>query len=128
MLTTERQASRSRRTGERRVVTHIQPLSAARVAFALGLTMSAILLVGMFALYLLGLASGSLSSLESAIVTLGIGGSGDYRLNFFKMLPGFIFLSALWSGFLAGTAAVGAVLYNLLAEIIGGVEIVIHDR
>ncbi|HVL80926.1 MAG TPA: DUF3566 domain-containing protein [Actinomycetota bacterium] len=114
--------------GDRRVVRHVDPRSAARVAFAISLTLAAVVLVGLFALYLLGLASGALRSVEGFIVSFGIVQDDQYRLSFLRFLPGFLIVSGLWAGLMAGLAAISAVLYNLLSEVVGGVEIVTREQ
>ena len=114
--------------GERRTVRHVMPVSAAKIAFALALTMATVGLVGLFALYLLGMASGALRSLEGFIVSFGISEAEEFRLSFLKFLPGYVVISLLLCGITAGLAALWAVLYNLLSEIVGGVEVVTRER
>lgn len=103
----------------------VSPRSAARMGFLLAATLSAIVLVGLFALYLLGLVSGGLDSVDAFIVSFG-GSTGG--LSFFKLLPGFLAMTAIWCGIWAATAGVLAVLYNLLADLSGGVEISVRER
>jgi hypothetical protein len=110
---------------ERRVVRQIDVASAARLAFALSVTLAAILLVGLTALYLLGLASGAVGSVESFVASLGW---DDFRLRFFALMPLFMLLAAMAGGFCAVMAAVLAILYNTLSDIIGGVEITTRER
>lgn len=113
--------------GDRRVLRAVKPVSAARMMFALGLTIAAIVLVGLFALYLLGAASGALRSVESFVVSFGVSDAAKYHISFLKILPGFFVLTLFFSGLMAASGALLAVLYNILADLIGGVEIVMGD-
>lgn len=110
---------------EHRTVRHLRPRSVAKVAFALSLTVSAIVLVGLVALYLLGSASGALDSVEGFFESLGW---ADFQIRFFALVPLFVILAAFGSALVAAFATAGAVLYNLLAEVVGGVEVTTRDR
>jgi hypothetical protein len=115
------------RAAKRRVV-HIDPLSAARVAFALSLTVFAILLVGLVALYLLALASGALNSVEGFISGFGLTDSPTYHISLAGVLPGFMLVSIVCCAVFSAVATVFAILYNTLADLVGGVVVVTRER
>jgi hypothetical protein len=110
--------------GERRVVRQVSVISAVRVSLAMGLSLSAIMIVGVVALYVLGQASGALGSAESFIESLW----PDFSLNLFTVVFVLLLLSLGFCGVLAATAAVLCVLYNVLADLVGGVEITTRER
>lgn len=110
---------------ERRIVREIRPSSAARVSFALSLTLSGIVLVGVVALYALGSVSGALGSMEGFVQDLGFPG---FDVRFLTVVPGLALLLLLWSGLMAAVGAVLAGLYNTLAELIGGLEVRIREH
>lgn len=112
--------------GQRHVVRHIRPVSAARVAFALALTLAAIVLVGLVALYLLALASGALRTIEDFIGD--VWASGEYRINLLAIIPAYLLGVVVWCLTVSGLVALFAVLYNNLAELVGGVEVVTRER
>lgn len=110
---------------ERRTVREIGPSSAARVAFALSLTVAGIVLVGVVALYALGSVSGALGGMEGFIQDLGF---PEFEVRLFTVVPLLVVLSLLWAGVMAVVGAVLAALYNTLTELIGGLEVRIRDR
>lgn len=110
---------------ERRVVRQVEVSSVARVAFGLGLALSGVILVGLVALYLLGVASGGVTGVERFFESLGYEG---FKLNVFAVLSIFIVVAALCVGLLTGLMAALAVLYNALSDLIGGVEVTTRDR
>jgi hypothetical protein len=110
---------------ERRVVREVDVSSVVRVAFALGLALGAVLLIGFVALYLLGLASGGVGGVERFFESLGY---DDFSLNVVAVLAVFIVVAAIFTALLTGLAAAMAVLYNALADLIGGVEITTRER
>ncbi|HVE92668.1 MAG TPA: DUF3566 domain-containing protein [Actinomycetota bacterium] len=111
---------------ERRVLRNIQPMSAAKVALALGLTLAAIGLVGFIALFLLGAASGALRSVEQFIISMGA--EPNYRLGFLDFLVPYLIVSMVLTGLLTLLAALSALLYNILADVVGGIEVVVRER
>lgn len=115
-------------SGERQVVRHVRPLSAIRVAFALGVVGSAIVAVGVVALYLLAAASGALGSVEGFIGSFGLAESGSYHISLTAILPALLILSALGSAAFAALAGVLALLYNSLSDLVGGLEVVTRPR
>lgn len=89
----------------------------ARLVLGLGLSFTAIVLVGMIALYLLAFASGVLEPVRSFVSGLGI------ELNFAGLLVGTTLVLIAASAGASMLAGVGAVLFNLLTDILGGVEV-----
>ncbi len=110
---------------ERRVVRRLDTGSVARVAFAFSMTLVAILLVGFVALYLLGAASGALAGVESFISSLGW---ADFQFRFAAVLGLTLLLGLAGALLFTLLTVVGAALYNVLAELVGGIEVVSRDR
>jgi hypothetical protein len=111
-------------TLERRVVRQIQVASAARVAFALSLTLGAVVLVGLIALFLLAKASGAISPVEEVVGGL----FGDFRFNLVSIVFSTVLFSAVAAAMAAALAAITAVLYNALSDLVGGLEVVTRER
>jgi len=101
-----------RRTTERRIIRHLRPASVARIAFFLSLSVAAIFVVGLIALYVLGWASGALDGFES----------------FFGYLPVVLLFSLGTCAVVTAVAVAFAGLYNALSELVGGVEIDVRER
>lgn len=109
---------------ERRVVRQIRVSSAARVAFALTLTLGAVLLVGLIALFLLAKASGAIGPVEEVVGGL----FGDFRFRLVSIVFSTVLMAGIAAAFAAGLAAIMAVLYNALSDLVGGLEITTRER
>lgn len=107
---------------DRRVVRQVSTGSVARIVFGIGLSVVAIVMVGLVALWLLALASGAMRSVDAFITSLGL------SFELVGLLPVALILGIVSCAALTLSAAVLAVLYNLIAELIGGVEIVTRER
>ena len=85
----------------------------------------AILLVGLVALYLLGLVSGGLGGVEGFIASLGFTG---FRFTILPFIVAMMAFALLASVLLAIIGGVTVLLYNALQPLIGGVEVRSDDR
>lgn len=106
----------------RRVVRQLNPLSIVRMVFGLGLSASSIVVVGLIALYLLAVASGALRTVEGFVESWGLSFAPA------SFLPAVVILMAIVTATATAFAGVLAVLYNHVAELIGGVEIITRER
>ncbi len=104
---------------EHRVIRSIDVRSTFRVVVALSLCFWAILLVGLIALYLLGLVSGGLGGVEGFIASLGFTGFQFTILPFIVALIAVALLASVLLGIVAGVVVL---LYNALQPLVGGVE------
>ncbi len=105
---------------DRLIVHRFDVKAAARVAFALSLSVWGIAFVGLIALYLLGLVSGGLGGVEGFIASLGF---TDFRLSILPFLGVFIVFACIASAAAGLIAALLAHLYNTLYPIVGGIEL-----
>ena len=99
--------------------------SAVRVTFYLVVCFWAIVLVGIVALYLLGLVSGGLGGVEGFVASLGFAG---FRFTIVPFIVAFVVLALLVSALLGLLAGVTAMLYNALWPLVGGLEIHTHTK
>lgn len=111
------------RSTERRIVRSVDIGSVVRVSFVLSVCVFAIILVGLVALYLLGLVSGGLGGVEGLIASLGFTG---FRFTIVPFVLAFIVSALLASAVLALVCGVLAMLYNHITPLVGGVEV--HSR
>lgn len=109
----------------RREVVFVDVRSVARVGFAVSLALWGIVLVGVVALYLLGLVSGGLGGVEGFIASLGFTG---FRFSILPFLLAFVVVGALASAAAAVGAGLVAHLYNAVRPLVGGVELVGPSR
>jgi hypothetical protein len=110
---------------DRRVVRSVNVRSVVRVGFALSLSVWAVVLVGLVALYLLGLVSGGLGGVEGFVASLGLTG---FRFNVLPFIAVFVVVAGVASAVTAVIAGLVALLYNALGPIVGGVEVTTKDR
>ena len=110
---------------QRRVIRSVDVGSAVRMAFALSVCFWAIVLVGLVALFLLGLVSGGLGGVEGFIASLGFTG---FRFSILPFALVFIVLAVLASALVGLMAGVAALLYNHLHPIVGGLEVHTRER
>lgn len=89
-----------------------------KVTFFLTLCLFAIALVGLVALYLLGLVSGGLGGVEGFIASLGF---TAFRFTIVPFILAFVVFAALASAVLALLVAVLTLLYNHIQPLVGGV-------
>ena len=96
-----------------------------KVTFVVTLCVSAIVLVGLVALYLLGLVSGGLGGVEGFIASLGFTG---FRFTILPFVLAFIVVGALVAAVMALLAAIFALLYNHVQPLVGGIVTQTRDR
>lgn len=109
----------------RREVRSVVVASVVRVAVAISLSIFAIVLVGLVALYLLGLVSGGLGGVEGFIASLGFTG---FRFTILPFIVAFVVLGVLGSAVVGLLAGVVALLYNHVQPIVGGIVVTRHER
>lgn len=104
----------------RREVRSVVVSSVVRVTIAISLSIFAIILVGLVALYLLGLVSGGLGGVEGFIASLGFTG---FRFTILPFVLAFVVLGILMSAVLGLLAGVIALLYNHVQPLVGGIVV-----
>jgi hypothetical protein len=110
---------------QRREIQSIVVGSVVRVVCALSLSIFAIVLVGLVALYLLGLVSGGLGGVEGFIASLGFTG---FRFTILPFVLAFIVVAVGASAAAGLVAGVMALLYNHVRPLFGGIEVRVRDE
>ncbi len=108
----------------RREIRSVDVGSVFKVTFVLTLCLFAIALVGLVALYLLGLVSGGLGGVEGFIASLGFSG---FRFTILPFVLAFVLVGALTAAVMALVAAVLTLLYNHVQPLVGGVVVQKRD-
>jgi hypothetical protein len=108
------------------VVRRVEPWSVAKISFLLCIVVSAVLLVAGVLLWRLAVSTDTIDNLESFIQEL-------FALETFTLDGQQIFRAAAVSSVLVvlagtATAVVGAVLFNLLSDLVGGVRFVVIEE
>ena len=110
---------------DRRIIRSVDIGSVVRVVLVVSLSIWAIVLVGLVALYLIGLVSGGLGGAEGLIASLGFTG---FRFAILPFVAAFVMVAILLSLVAALLAGIVALLYNHVAPLVGGVTVRTRDR
>ena len=110
---------------DRRVIRSIDIGSAIRVVFVLSVSVWAIILVGVVALYVLGLVSGGLGGVEGMIASLGFTG---FRFTILPFILAFVVVALLASAITSLVAGIVALLYNHVTPLVGGISVHVRER
>src|SRR4051812_27665768 len=110
---------------ERRTIETLDVRSAVRMTVALSLSLWAIVIVGLVALYILGAVSGGVGGAEGLIASLGFTG---FRFAILPFLVAFAAIALLFSIVIGLIAAIVVLLYNALVPIFGGIEVRSRER
>jgi hypothetical protein len=112
-------------SAEYRVVREVRIKSVVRIVFWLTLSLWAVVGVGLIALYIVGAAAGGLGGFRGFMASLGLTGLWVNPVTF---IPVFGVAATLASMVAAAFGALVGLLYNALAPLVGGVEIVSRER
>jgi len=110
----------------RRVVRRVDPWSLFRFAFVLYFCAVVVFMAGAVALWLVASSAGAIPSIEHFITQL-------FVLKNFTLKPRDLFLGALGLGVVWALAAtlftvIAAVLYNLISDVVGGIELTMLEE
>jgi hypothetical protein len=113
----------------RLVLSRINPLTVTRITFAFSLCTFVILLVAAAVLWFVLNSIGVFDSVVQAADTLTDGSDTDVRawLSFGRAMQVGLLIGAINVVLLTALATLGALLYNLCADIIGGVEVTLSE-
>jgi hypothetical protein len=106
---------------------HINPWTALKFSCVLGVALFFVWLIVIAILYLILDAAGAVGSINHAVTTIQGGNAKD------PVTPGIVFGGALIIGvvnvvlFIA-LSTIGSVVYNLCADLVGGVELTLSER
>lgn len=103
----------------RRTIVEVGVTSVVRVAFSLSLSLWAVAGVGLLALYGIGAVAGGLGGFRGFVSTIGLGGVWVNPIVFVVV---FAAAAVLGSAVAAALAGLGAMLFNALTPLVGGVE------
>jgi hypothetical protein len=113
----------------RLTLTHVNPLSVTRITFAFSLCAFVILLVAVAVLWFVLDSVGVFSSVVDAADTLTDGDNASVHawLSFSRAMQLTLLIGAINVILMTALATLGALLYNLCADMIGGVEVTLSD-
>lgn len=128
----ERASAPAPRRGPRRArlaVRRVDPWSVLKVTFVYALALVVVFVVAVVALYLVLTGMGVFDSVDRFLSDISGGGGpsvGDY-LSFGKVVGGAAVLGGINVVLFTALATLGAVVYNLCAALVGGVEVTLGE-
>ncbi len=111
-------------------VTRVNPLSVTRLTFAFSLCVFVVLMVAVAVLWFVLNSIGVFDSVVHAADTLTDGSNGGVRtwLSFARAMELGLLIGAINVILMTALATLGALLYNLCTEMVGGIEVVLGDQ
>ncbi|WP_239376983.1 MULTISPECIES: DUF3566 domain-containing protein [unclassified Frankia] len=111
-------------------VTRVNPLSVTRLTFAFSLCVFVVLMVAVAVLWFVLNSIGVFDSVVNAADTLTDGSNGGVRtwLSFARAMELGLLIGAINVILMTALATLGALLYNLCTEMVGGIEVVLGDH
>jgi hypothetical protein len=112
-------------------ISHIEPWSVTRVAFALSCALAIVFVVATLVFWIVMKVTGVFGLLGDAMTGVLSDGSQQFSVGSFvglvRLLVFTLILSAVNVVMMTALAAIGARLYNIVAELVGGVEVTFTD-
>ncbi|MDH3729668.1 MAG: DUF3566 domain-containing protein [Acidimicrobiia bacterium] len=108
----------------RRVIRRIDPWTVLKVSFVFNAIMALAFVLGSIIFWSIFVNAGIPDRLTEFAESLTLSFEVDGELYFRVVL----FLSVIWAILMTGLATLGSVLYNLIADTVGGVEVVVLEE
>jgi hypothetical protein len=108
----------------RRVIRRIDPWTVLKVSFVFNAIMALAFVLGSIIFWSIFVNAGIPEDLTDFAESLTLSFEVDGELYFRVVL----FLSVIWAILMTGLATLGSVLYNLIADTVGGVEVVVLEE
>lgn len=109
----------------RRVVRRIDTWSVLKVAGLFSLSLVLVLLIAGILLWLAGSAVGAVGSVEKFMGAIGF---EDFRFAGSQLLRGFVAAGLVLVIMGTGLAVLMAVIYNLISDVVGGIELTVLEE
>ncbi|WP_225438478.1 DUF3566 domain-containing protein [Candidatus Frankia nodulisporulans] len=108
----------------------VNPITVTRLSFAFSLCVFVVLLVAVAVLWFVLNSIGVFDSVTDAADTLTDSSAGDVRgwLSFGRAMEISLLIGAINVILMTALTTLGALLYNLCAEMIGGIEVTLSDQ
>lgn len=114
----------------RRIVRKIDPWTVLKVSFVLWSVMAIGLALGMVIFWSFVEAAGYPSTIESFLANIGLWEVGDSPMvpDSEVLFRGLSFLALALAVFMTGMSTLTAVMYNLISDMVGGIELVVLEE
>lgn len=112
----------------RRIIRKFDPWTVLKVSFVLYLVSALAVLLGLVIFWTLVRTAGIPQTIESTIASIGLFSDANIIPPEEQLFRAAVFLVIAWAVGMTGFTTLGAVLYNLIADVVGGVEVVVLEE
>ena len=108
----------------RRVIRRIDPWTVLKISFVFNLIAALVFVLGMWVMWSVAVQRGIPERISDLASTLTISFTADGPL-YFRIV---VLLAVIWAVLMSGILTLGAVLYNLIADLVGGIEVSVLEE
>ncbi len=112
----------------RRIIRKFDPWTVLKVSFVLYLVSSLAILLGLVIFWTLVRTAGIPQMIETTISSIGLFSDVNIIPPEEQLFRAAVFLGIAWAVVMTGFTTLGAVLYNLISDVVGGIEVVVLEE
>lgn len=112
----------------RRIIRKFDPWTVLKVSFVLYLVTALAILLGLVIFWTLVRTAGIPQTIEATISSIGLFSDANIIPPEEQLFRAAVFLLIAWAVGMTGFSTLGAVLYNLISDVVGGIEVVVLEE
>ncbi len=112
----------------RRIIRKFDPWTVLKVSFVLYFVSALAILLGLVIFWTLVRTAGIPQMVETTISSIGLFSDVNIIPPEEQLFRAAVFLLIAWSVVMTGFTTLGAVLYNLISDVVGGIEVVVLEE
>jgi hypothetical protein len=112
----------------RRIIRKFDPWTVLKVSFVLYLVSALAILLGLVIFWTLVRTAGIPQMIETTISSIGLFSDVNIIPPEEQLFRAAVFLGIAWAVVMTGMTTLGAVLYNLISDVVGGIEVVVLEE
>ncbi len=112
----------------RRIIRKFDPWTVLKVSFVLYLVTALAILLGLVIFWTLVRTAGIPQMIETTISSIGLFSDVNIIPPEEQLFRAAVFLGIAWAVVMTGFTTLGAVLYNLISDVVGGIEVVVLEE
>ena len=112
----------------RRIIRKFDPWTVLKVSFVLYFITALAILLGLVIFWTLVRTAGIPQMIETTISSIGLLSDVNIIPPEEQLFRAAVFLGVAWTVLMTGFTTLGAVLYNLISDVVGGVEVIVLEE
>ncbi len=112
----------------RRIIRKFDPWTVLKVSFVLYFITALAILLGLVIFWTLVRTAGIPQMIETTISSIGLLSDVNIIPPEEQLFRAAVFLSVAWTVLMTGFTTLGAVLYNLISDVVGGIEVIVLEE